>query len=664
VVLVPSLFVIRGNDQGSRYELEEPALGIGRDPSNPIQLHDTEVSRRHAELRMIEKAYALIDLGSSNGTFVNNRRVQQHTLESGDEVKIGSTVMLYKGPGDESGSLVDKIDIISQKRDEEDASKIVQALSQNEGSSLLTASDVNQSPWMRQAMSNLEVMYRTALAVSHTLDIDQLLSRIMQLIFEWVEADRGCILLVNNDTKKLDRKAVRFRRGVNEKEKLRLSNTIIEYVMKKGQGVLTSDAQEDSRWNPAASILQHNVREAICVPMQGRHNNMVGLIYVDTSTPPERIITHGSVNKFNEDHLKLMIAIGHQAAMAVEDTRYYGELMQAERLAAVGQTIATLSHHIKNILQGIRGGSYVIEMGLSEQEKQSKEATPDQAAILKATTTIRKGWDMVDKNQNKISALVMDMLTFSKEREPDLSSADLNQVGADVAELMEQRAKEHSVHLKWQPAKVMPTLVFDPEGLHRAILNVVTNALDACANTEDRQGVVKISTEFYPAEAIARVIIEDNGSGIPPEDIEKIFILFNSSKKGGRGTGLGLSVSNKILHEHGGRIDVESKVGTGSRFILQFPAVYPEEAPEEPGDPDVRATSPSKGPGPKGDVQPQTLAGGPVRQTPSHHTPQSPAPPHITPPVGTDALEHDIETQPKPPPAKRTQLTPKKKPLD
>lgn len=522
---------------------------------------------------------------------------------------------------------------------------------------------MNQSPWMRQAMSNLEVMYRTALAVSHTLDIDQLLSRIMQLIFEWVEADRGCILLVNNDTKKLDRKAVRFRRGVNEKEKLRLSNTIIEYVMKKGQGVLTSDAQEDSRWNPAASILQHNVREAICVPMQGRHNNMVGLIYVDTSTPPERIITHGSVNKFNEDHLKLMIAIGHQAAMAVEDTRYYGELMQAERLAAVGQTIATLSHHIKNILQGIRGGSYVIEMGLSEQEKQSKEATPDQAAILKATTTIRKGWDMVDKNQNKISALVMDMLTFSKEREPDLAPSDLNQVGADVAELMEQRAKEHSVHLKWQPAKVMPTLVFDPEGLHRAILNVVTNALDACANTEDRQGVVKISTEFYPAEAIARVIIEDNGSGIPPEDIEKIFILFNSSKKGGRGTGLGLSVSNKILHEHGGRIDVESKVGTGSRFILQFPAVYPEEAPEETGvDPDVRETSPSKVS--KSDSQPQTLAGGPVRQTPAHHTPQSPAPPHITPPVGTDALEHDIETQPKPPPAKRTQLTPKKKPLE
>ena len=98
-----------------------------------------------------------------------------------------------------------------------------------------------------------------------------------------------------------------------------------------------------------------------------------------------------------------MIAIGHQAALAVEDTRYYSAMVQAERLAAVGQTIATLSHHIKNILQGIRGGSYLIEMGLSAHDE----------------AVVRKGWGMVERNQNKISAQVLDMLTFSKDREPE-----------------------------------------------------------------------------------------------------------------------------------------------------------------------------------------------------------------------------------------------------
>ena len=163
-----------------------------------------------------------------------------------------------------------------------------------------------------------------------------------------------------------------------------------------------------------------------------------------------------------------MIAIGHQAALAVEDTRYYSAMVQAERLAAIGQTIATLSHHIKNILQGIRGGSYLIEMGLTEHDE----------------SIVGKGWKIVEKNQNKISALVMDMLTFSKEREPDLTTANINTVVRDVVELMQTRAQEEQVELSCQPAETMPDLVFDPEGIHRAVLNIVTNAIDAVADAD------------------------------------------------------------------------------------------------------------------------------------------------------------------------------------
>src|ERR1700691_1931571 len=130
---------------------------------------------------------------------------------------------------------------------------------------------------------------------------------------------------------------------------------------------------------------------------------MVGVIYIDTSLSPQKIVQMGVAQKFTDEHLKLMVAIAHQAALAVEDTRHYSAMVQAERLAAIGQTIAMLSHHIKNILQGIRGGSYLIEMGLSSHDE----------------TVVRKGWDMVERNQNKISGLVMDMLTYSKERDPE-----------------------------------------------------------------------------------------------------------------------------------------------------------------------------------------------------------------------------------------------------
>ena len=263
-------------------------------------------------------------------------------------------------------------------------------------------------------------MYRTALAVSHTLDIDQLLQRIMELIFEWIEADRGCIMLVDPETEAAGAQGPpHAARGCTPDEKITISKTILDYVMERNEGVLTSDARQDDRWNPAASIVQMGIREAICVPMQGRYG-VVGVIYIDTSTSPQQVIQQGGANKFNEDHLKLMIAIAHQAALAVEDTRYYSAMVQAERLAAIGQTIATLSHHIKNILQGIRGGSYLIELGLSDHDE----------------SMVAKGWKIVEKNQNKISSLVMDMLTFSKEREPDLSRANINDVVGDVVELL------------------------------------------------------------------------------------------------------------------------------------------------------------------------------------------------------------------------------------
>jgi len=558
---VPSLFVIRGNDQGVRFELDESPVRVGRDASSTIQLHDTEVSRQHAEISWHDRTFSLVDLGSSKGTFVNGRRTDRQVLQSGDQVQMGSTLMLFTGP---SGETEDDLEgsVVLDRPD--DASQIVHAVSQEEGSRIFAGrDDLPQHSWLARARSNLQVMYHTALAVSHTLDIDQLLTRIMELIFEWVEADRGCIMLVDPEAKKLVPKVRRTREGVRRDEKITISKTILDYVTQRNEGVLTSDARQDNRFSPAASILQMGVREAICVPMQGRYD-MVGVIYIDTSTSPQEMVRYGGNTKFSQDHLKLMVAIAHQAALAVEDTRYYSAMVQAERLAAMGQTIATLSHHIKNILQGIRGGSYLIELGLSEHDDE----------------VVAKGWRIVEKNQNKISQLVLDMLTFSKEREPDLSLADLNQVVGDVIELMQLRAAELQVELRWHPAEDMPSLVFDPEGLHRAVLNVVTNAIDAAAEgAAEEPGRVEVRIGLTQQQDQVRIAVQDNGPGIPPEQMDKLFSPFISSKKG-RGTGLGLPVSQKILGEHGGRILLDSTPGKGSRFTLEMPAVLSESVPK------------------------------------------------------------------------------------
>ncbi|MGE0759326.1 MAG: ATP-binding protein, partial [Pirellulaceae bacterium] len=347
----------------------------------------------------------------------------------------------------------------------------------------------------------------------------------------------------------------RRRQSREAKERLEISRTILDYVMTNKEGVLTSDAREDQRWDPAASIVKMGVREAICVPMQGRYG-IVGVIYIDTFTPPGRYVQRVN-NKFSDEHLKLMIAIGHQAALAVEDTMYYSAMVQAERLAAMGQTIATLSHHIKNILQGIRGGSYLIEEGLRVENND----------------VVRKGWNIVEKNQEKISNLVMDMLTFSKEREPEFVPADMNELVTDICELLQTRAQEAGVQLLTQLQEDLPELMFDPELMHRAILNLATNAIDACESRDE--GRVVVSVSYASEKSSLTIAVEDNGEGISPDDIAKIFTVFES-RKGARGTGLGLPVSQKILREHGGDVYVTSQLGVGSRFTAEFPAIPSE----------------------------------------------------------------------------------------
>ncbi len=566
---MPSLFVIQGRNRGARFELPPTAaaVSIGREAGNMIQLDDHEISRRHAEIRRVGDALVVGDLKSSNGTFVNDVRVERSELDSGDRIRVGRTLLVFARDGDDPAAFA-AVDILPTTS-AGDGSRIVRTMREDD-SIVLAAPEESQNRWLAKARSNLQVMYRTALAVSHTLDIDELLDRVLQLVFEWVEADRGCIMLLDPATREPRIKARRDRRA-GEPATMQISRTILDYVLERHEGVLTSDAQDDDRFAAGNSVVRTGVREAICVPMRGRYDT-VGVIYVDTTVPLIQAADQGQ-RRFSDDHLKLMIAIGHQAALAIEDTTYYSAMVQAERLAATGQAIATLSHHIKNILQGIRGGSYLVEMGLEN----------DDLGVL------HKGWDIVRRNQDKISSLVMDMLSFSKEREPDPAPADLAAVIDDIVETVQQRAEELGATIDWRRPTTLPPLLFDAAGISRAILNVVTNALDAVEGRP--HGGVVISAGIDDTERMVRVTVADDGAGMDPETLAGIFNLFVSTK-GSRGTGLGLTVSRKILREHGGDIHASSAVGAGSTFVLEFPLRAASAAPDPAADDEGPGTPP------------------------------------------------------------------------
>ena len=563
MIAMPRLTVIKGADEGKLFELTAEQITVGRDAANTLRLHDTEVSRRHAEFVRTPDGYRLRDLGSVNGSFVNDQPARDVLLRPGDQVQIGQTVLVFNFSRDETppDDLADRINLIA-RQDVDLASAIVRTVGETQGSRLLTHPDKADGPWLR---ANLGVIYEAVQAVSHILDLDQLLERIMDLIFLHLDADRGCIMLrpssAGEDSgddangrlavDEFEPKALRWRESAQRQEKMPVSRTVMEYVLKEKQGVLVSDAAHDQRFQAVQSIVRFGVREIICVPMKGRHETL-GVLYLDSRTPSRDKGVSAVLGKFNADHLNLAIALAHQAALAVEETRYHQAMVQAERLAAVGQTIAALSHHIKNILHGLKFGGEMLKKGIDQMD----------AAYL------NQGWIIVEKNQAKVYDLVMDMLSYSKEREPNLERVDLNAILRDVVELIAPKARERNVVLNAMPDTTLPPCFADKEGIHRALLNLVGNALDAVEESDEP--AVTVSSSREPDGNSLRLVVADNGHGIPPEKLREIFRPFVSTK-GARGTGLGLAVSRKILREHGGDIEVESVVEKGSTFILRLP---------------------------------------------------------------------------------------------
>ncbi len=238
-----------------------------------------------------------------------------------------------------------------------------------------------------------------------------------------------------------------------------------------------------------------------------------------------------------------------------EIKRLEKELIRSERLAAIGQTVAGLAHYIKNILSGLKGGSYVVNVGLDKND----------IGKLKA------GWAMMERNVNRVSELVMDLLTYSRERGPELRNCLINGIAADVCDLMDERARQNRIEIIREFDPSVGEVHMGADAVHRALLNLVSNAIDACIAdlSADKIWQVLVKT-VRERNNVMRFEVIDNGCGMSEETSKNLFTSFFSTK-GEKGTGLGLLVTRKIVEEQGGTIKVTSQLGKGSAFIIRMP---------------------------------------------------------------------------------------------
>jgi len=230
------------------------------------------------------------------------------------------------------------------------------------------------------------------------------------------------------------------------------------------------------------------------------------------------------------------------------------EKTRTEKLAIVGQTIAGLAHGVKNIITGLEGGVYVVQTALKRKDDR----------------LLHQGWGMVERNLEKTSHLVRDLLSFSREKIPDRRWINPNGLAEEVCSLFQERAHREGLRLLLNLDPLADPGFLDPKGIHTCLTNLLSNALDAClSDPEKRPHQVILRTRRGPNEEVVWEV-EDNGPGIPEEIREKLFTSFFSTK-GTSGTGLGLLVTRKIAQEHGGTLSMETEVGRGSLFRITLP---------------------------------------------------------------------------------------------
>jgi signal transduction histidine kinase len=554
------VFVGKGPKQGTVIPLvPERPVTIGRAPANDLCLADPAVSSYHARLELRNGQIVLTDLKSKNGTFLGGTQVQGSlNLKPGDAVEMGSSTWTVRAlaetvaapsaaPPPAAVRITGRIDTPSGgvRIAEGAAGPVFSSIDTNKSMAIDPKMLKSALAKFSKAEKNLATLHAVGAVLATANDPHAFFPRLMDHIFNVVTADRGAIFTKEKDG--LVAQVTRTGDGAELKE-LTVSQTILKRAVQDGVSLLTSDAAADERFKAGASIIMQQIRSAMCVPIRGRVE-VFGAIYVDSK------IARGA---FTSDDLELLTTIAVQAGIALENSRLATDAARAERMAAIGLVVSGLAHDIKNYMMAIKGGDFVLD------------------AIVKGIPSpeAQQAWTTLRKTHQQITELVMDMLSYSKARDPEWANIDINQSTNEAAQVCKERASQKGLVIDTAKADyAIGPFFFDPKNVSRCIMNIVGNAIDATPDgTTGKTIEIRTRTEPGGPNGMDWAVVEvaDQGTGIPPEARDKIFDLMYSTK-GSKGTGLGLALTKKIIEEHGGTVTFETEMGKGTTFFIRLP---------------------------------------------------------------------------------------------
>ena len=314
--------------------------------------------------------------------------------------------------------------------------------------------------------------------------------------------------------------------GIELLQKIKYENPDTEVIMITGHGDM----------NLAIKSLKYEATDFICKPID------VDALEIALKRVRERIVIRGQLKEYTENLEKLV--------------REKTELQ--DHLSSLGLMISSISHGIKGLLTGLDGGMYMLHSGIAKED-------PGE---------IKDAWEVVRRMVERIRKMVLDILFYAKERDLKWERVNTLSLAKEVASIVGPKAKGQKIDFVRDFDPSLGEFEVDPGLIHSALINILENAVDACTKDKSRTSHKIV---FGVKQDKNHIVFDvfDNGLGMDRDTREKIFKLFYSSK-GSKGTGLGLFISDRIVKQHGGEIEVKSTPGQGSQFSIRIPKIIPE----------------------------------------------------------------------------------------
>lgn len=316
VDLVSRLRAIGGPNAGAVYDLKDVVV-LGRALDCQVHIRDLTVSRRHARITRQDDRFMVEDLGSGNGTYVNDHAVRRHYLINGDVIRVCNARFEFQ----DIDRPTDSVTMVGASGSRPQIVKTVDAhepLLRQDAQALTTLTNPRELLLMA---GRLKTIVAVSDAISSILDLDELLTEVLNRLFDvFPKAERAFIMMVDENREQLTPKAVKRRRH-DDAEELKVSRTILQDVITHRRAVLSHDAMEDQRFKAGVSVANFGIRAMLAAPLVWR-GEAVGVVYLDSQ----------GIAAFSQADLELLTGIAGQAAAALGNARLHEELLKRQRL--------------------------------------------------------------------------------------------------------------------------------------------------------------------------------------------------------------------------------------------------------------------------------------------------------------------------------------------